>query len=165
MVHPAPGQPGTNAWGDSVDVALAAISAAWQTYTPAWTAATTAPALGNGTITGRYTQIGKTVYVAVMLAAGTTTTFGSGVYKFSLPVAPNQSVVYYGAGIAASGSSGTQPITAIIGSGLSTYLYFYTPATTTPFALSLLSSAGVGTHAWTATASNMIRASITYQAA
>jgi hypothetical protein len=59
---------------------------AWQTYTPTWTATTTNPTLGNGTLTGAYKQIGKTVFVRVKLSWGSTTTGGSGDWRFSLPV-------------------------------------------------------------------------------
>lgn len=59
---------------------------AWTAYTPTWTASSTNPSLGNGTLTGAYIQIGKTVHYRIRLRAGSTTTFGSGVYRFSLPV-------------------------------------------------------------------------------
>jgi hypothetical protein len=59
---------------------------AWTTYTPVWTAGTTNPVLGNGTIVGRYKQRGKTIDVRILLTLGSTTTVGSGVYFLSLPV-------------------------------------------------------------------------------
>ena len=59
---------------------------AWSTYTVVWTGASSNPSLGNGTLTGRYKQIGKTVFVTVKLITGSTTTFGSGDWRFSLPV-------------------------------------------------------------------------------
>jgi hypothetical protein len=59
---------------------------AWITYTPTWTASTTNPSIGDGTITGRYKQIGKTTFVHIKLSIGSTTTFGSGSWRFSLPV-------------------------------------------------------------------------------
>ena len=65
----------------------AADSAAWTTYTPTWTGSTTNPSLGNGTLTGRYKTIGKTVFLQIHFGAGSSTTFGSGHWKFSLPVA------------------------------------------------------------------------------
>ena len=61
-------------------------SLAWNTYSPTWTAASSNPSIGNGTITGRYKQIGKTVFVNVKISMGTTTTFGSGNWRISLPV-------------------------------------------------------------------------------
>jgi hypothetical protein len=65
----------------------AADAGAWSTYTPTWTASTTNPSLGDGTLTGRYKAIGKTVFVKIHMQAGSSTTFGSGHWKFSLPVA------------------------------------------------------------------------------
>jgi hypothetical protein len=57
----------------------------WQTYTPAWTATTTNPALGNGTLTGRYSLTGNTVTWVIELLCGSTTTYGTGTYLFSTP--------------------------------------------------------------------------------
>jgi hypothetical protein len=56
-------------------------------YTPTWTAATTNPAIGNGVLEGRYILVDDWCWVQVMLAAGSTTTYGSGTYGLSLPVA------------------------------------------------------------------------------
>lgn len=60
-------------------------SRGWQSYTPAWTATGTAPVLGNGTLTGRYVQLGKTIMGHLSLVAGSTTTFGTGNFRFTLP--------------------------------------------------------------------------------
>ena len=57
----------------------------WIAYTPTWTADTTNPSIGNGTLVGRYTQIGKTCTVCISFSAGSTTTFGSGNWSFGLP--------------------------------------------------------------------------------
>ena len=57
----------------------------WQSYTVSWTATTTNPSIGNGTLIGRYTQIGKTVMGSIYLKCGSTTTYGSGAWFFSLP--------------------------------------------------------------------------------
>ena len=59
----------------------------WANFTPTWTASTTNPTLGNGTLTGRYVQIGKTVRFSIAVTFGSTTNIGSGAYTFSLPVA------------------------------------------------------------------------------
>jgi len=58
------------------------------TYTPTWTAVTTNPVLGNGILNGWYTKIGNTVTVNISLTMGSTTTYGNGVYSFSLPFPP-----------------------------------------------------------------------------
>lgn len=59
---------------------------AYTTYTPAWTSSGTAPALGNASNTGRYIQMGKFVMFEMLLQFGSTSTFGTGTYYFSLPV-------------------------------------------------------------------------------
>lgn len=66
---------------------------AWTTYTPAWGAESgTQPAIGNGTIVGRYQRIGRTINYLIEIVTGSTTTYGdggaSGNYYFSLPAAP-----------------------------------------------------------------------------
>lgn len=66
---------------------LKAIGDAWTSYVPSWTATTTNPTLGNGTLTGKYLQAGKLVIFRIELTIGSTTTAGSGVYSLSLPVA------------------------------------------------------------------------------
>lgn len=57
----------------------------WTTYTPTWTSTGTAPAIGNGTLSGRYAQQGKTVHLVVEISWGTTTSAGTGGYRLSLP--------------------------------------------------------------------------------
>ncbi|MFJ4013917.1 hypothetical protein [Streptomyces sp. NPDC090026] len=58
----------------------------WQDYTPAWAASTTNPSIGNGTLLGRYCVIGDTVHFSIKLTGGSTTTWGSGLYRWDLPV-------------------------------------------------------------------------------
>ena len=62
------------------------MSGAWTDYTPAWTASGTAPALGNGVLIGSYQKIGRTVHVKVRFQPGSTSTFGTGDYYWSLPL-------------------------------------------------------------------------------
>jgi hypothetical protein len=57
----------------------------WTTYTPTWTAVSVNPAINNGTLTGRYLVMGKTCFVRIQMTAGSTTTFGTGVWSFTLP--------------------------------------------------------------------------------
>lgn len=64
------------------------IEAGWTAYTPAWTASTTNPVLGNGTLLGWFKQIGKTTLYRIDLTLGSTTTRGAGTYNFSLPFTP-----------------------------------------------------------------------------
>ena len=62
------------------------INTAWTSYTPLWTTdGGTQPVLNNGTLTGFYKVIGKACFVRVKLNPGTTTTYGTGAFQFSLP--------------------------------------------------------------------------------
>lgn len=60
---------------------------AFATYVPAWGSTGAAPALNNGTIAGRYIQVGKLVFFKIILTIGSTSTFGTAAWKFTLPVA------------------------------------------------------------------------------
>lgn len=58
---------------------------AYTAYTPTWSGG--APAIGNGTITARYLQIGKFVHYFGQITFGTTTTPGGGAsYGISMPI-------------------------------------------------------------------------------
>lgn len=57
------------------------------TFTTTWTGASGNPAIGNGTKTSSYLQIGKLVFLRINLNMGSTTTYGTGQWTFSLPVA------------------------------------------------------------------------------
>lgn len=52
-------------------------------YTPTWAGGS--PAIGNGTLTGNVTRSGQYVEINIRMTAGSTTTFGSGAWTFSLP--------------------------------------------------------------------------------
>lgn len=61
---------------------------AWTAYTPSWTAATTNPTLGNGTVVGRSRTIGKTMELFIKLTWGSTTSAAStGSWRFTIPAA------------------------------------------------------------------------------
>jgi hypothetical protein len=60
---------------------------AWASYAVLWTAdGVSQPDIGNGTLVGKFKRIGKVVFVHVTLTTGTTTTYGSGTWRFSLPL-------------------------------------------------------------------------------
>ena len=85
------GQPGATgpagpAGANGADGESASDLNPWTTYTPTWTSDSGTPSIGNGSITGRYKQIGKTVFFNLKLTYGTTTTGGSGAWMFELPV-------------------------------------------------------------------------------
>jgi hypothetical protein len=94
-----------NSYPAGVGISGTDITAAWPSYTPAWTASTTNPALGNGTLIGRYMRIGKTVHVSITLTVGSSTNVGSGTYLFSLPfTSANAGVGYLGVARLTAGS-------------------------------------------------------------
>jgi hypothetical protein len=70
--------------------AILASADAWTDYSSslAWTATTTNPVLNNGSIAARYKQVGKTVEYAFAITMGSSTTYGSGPWLISMPVAP-----------------------------------------------------------------------------
>jgi hypothetical protein len=71
--------------------------AAWTAYTPSWTSSGTAPNLGNGTLIGRYMKIGRTVICHINMITGSTTTYGTGNYNWTLPsTAANAGASYVG---------------------------------------------------------------------
>lgn len=58
---------------------------AWTAYDPAWTATVSNPLIGNGTKNGRYFVSGKLLYISIRVDMGSTTTYGSGNWRFGLP--------------------------------------------------------------------------------
>lgn len=71
---------------------LKAVGDAWTSYAPTWTAATTNPVIGNGTLTGAYINPGKLVIGRIALTMGSTTTYGAGLWSLTLPVTPLSTV-------------------------------------------------------------------------
>ena len=56
------------------------------TYTPTWSGTGSNPSLGNGTLQARYARLGDLVLVWLLVTMGSTTTYGTGVWEFTLPV-------------------------------------------------------------------------------
>lgn len=72
----------------------------WQSFTPSWTSQSNPqPSLGDGTLVGRYRKIGKSVLIWIELSAGSTTTFGTGQWRFSVPVT-GANYAFMGTGLA-----------------------------------------------------------------
>jgi hypothetical protein len=88
------GQKLTTDWTDDVEADISTIAgidaffSASTSYVPVWSSSGTAVSLGNGTATGHYLSVGKWTWVHAIITMGSTTTFGSGVYRLSLPVDP-----------------------------------------------------------------------------
>uniref|UniRef100_UPI003F493587 hypothetical protein n=1 Tax=Nonomuraea sp. CA-251285 TaxID=3240002 RepID=UPI003F493587 len=78
----------------------------WTSFTTTWSAATTNPTLGNGTLACAYRTIGKTAFIRMKLVMGSTTNKGSGLYGFTLPAAITPAETQAMAGFI-SNSSGT----------------------------------------------------------
>lgn len=57
-------------------------------YTPTWTGSGSNPAIGNGTLIGTWSRDGNRVHVDVELKMGSTTTYGTGTWRWALPVPP-----------------------------------------------------------------------------
>lgn len=71
---------------------------AYTAYTPTWATTGTAPAYGNAVVVGQYLQIGKLVHTYGRVTFGSTSTFGTLVYSFSLPVTASAAAVSAPAG-------------------------------------------------------------------
>lgn len=78
------------------DLAGGGSSGPWTAYAPVWTATITPPALGNAIVNAAYKQVGKTVHFRMDIAFGSTSTYGSGVFLFSLPVTPKDLTTNHG---------------------------------------------------------------------
>lgn len=122
-----------------------AIVTDWQSYTPTWTASTTNPSLGNGSIQGKYRRVGSNIEVSIMVVFGSTTTFGSGIFYFSLPS---------GVAIDTSRLSQTGTLQAPIGmvGAYDGAKNITGTATIANSGTNLLAAYGPGTTSWTSTA-------------
>jgi hypothetical protein len=77
-----------SAWRLVASNAGGATTVPTQSYTPVWTAsAGAAPAIGNGTLVGKYWRIGSLVFFHIRLIGGSTTTWGTAgnAYRFTTP--------------------------------------------------------------------------------
>jgi hypothetical protein len=130
----------------------------WTTYTPTWTASTN-PALGNGTLTGRYIKIGRTVTVSILLTCGSTTTYGSGAYAFGLPFPAAAATVPYLGSARLTNSATWHGQASLVAGGSSFNVTVPTSATNSQSA----NMSGVTPETLASGAS--IRATLTYQSA
>lgn len=96
------------------------------TYDVQWTAASTNPSVGNGTLTGRFVMRGNMCLITVNITFGSSTNGGSGAWSFSLPfTAANNSVSYFGvAQLRDSGNNSYPRIAQVSASGtaISTFI-------------------------------------------
>ncbi|MEW1803195.1 hypothetical protein ACIGO7_35265 [Streptomyces virginiae] len=59
----------------------------WASFTPTWTAFTTNPTLGNGTLVSRWCRVGRMINWMGTLTLGSTSNGGTGLWRMSIPVA------------------------------------------------------------------------------
>jgi hypothetical protein len=60
-------------------------------YTPTWTGDVSNPAIGDGSISGKWQQVGRVVHYQIIVVIGSSTTLGTGAWKFGLPTASSPS--------------------------------------------------------------------------
>jgi hypothetical protein len=95
------------------------------TFTPAWTASTTNPTIGNGTLAGRYNKDGKAIDAFVELVIGSTTSAGTGNYAFAMPFQAAAGMAYTGAVWLFRNGVTFRTGTALITSGATTALIYF----------------------------------------
>lgn len=98
----------------AASIALTKLASdSFTTYTPTWTGSVSNPAIGNGTLVGRYQKVGRKIFFYIKMTAGTTTTFGSGYWIFTLPVTSASATMSNprGFGVDSSDSNKQYPIT------------------------------------------------------
>lgn len=114
------------------------IQAAWDTYVPVATNFT----VGNGSISGRWIRVGKSVLIRIFFQAGSTTTYTAGQMTISLPAAAHGTSSQVLTLRLASTSGQFVNCCGDVNAGASTVL-LAAPATATTVALSAMSSASV----------------------
>lgn len=70
---------------DELRIPLTLLQSAWTPWTPTLSSDTTAPSLGNSTLTGLYHRVGKSIMWRLRLVIGSTFAAGAGSYFMSLP--------------------------------------------------------------------------------
>jgi hypothetical protein len=90
--------------------ALSASLPGYSTYTPTWTSTGTAPDIGNSTVVARYIQLGKKVHCFGSITFGNTATFGTGNYRFALPVSAASNAFAPGASLYDSNTGNQSPV-------------------------------------------------------
>lgn len=102
---------------------LKAIGDPWTAYAPSWTAATSNPVISNGTIVGRHVAAGKLIHFRVVITMGSTTTFGTGQYSISLPVAAHGTGLQFLLGEATVAGGANRVVGRIAAAGTTAVLY------------------------------------------
>jgi len=113
-----------------------ALTTAWTSFTPVFTAAGGSPAVGNGTISGEYRRLGKIVEYRGSFIFGSTSNAGTGEWYMSSPFTANLPDLVTGSGFLHDSGTSYYSCTCAMRSA-ATKLNFITSATqvaaTTPF--------------------------------
>lgn len=105
-VSPTAGStPGDAFWDAENYDRWVALYAGWSSWTPVWSCSVTPPSLGNGTLAGAYKATGKTVEFRLRFVAGSTTTYGEGLWSFTLPSGYSPAASQTASAMAASAAS------------------------------------------------------------
>lgn len=70
----------------SAAIAATKLAVPYTSYTPTWAATGTAPSFGNSVVTTRWAQVGKLVHFYGRIVFGSSASFGTGAFVFTLPV-------------------------------------------------------------------------------
>ena len=92
---------------EAIDDDVSGLLGGWTAFTPTFGASAGSPALGNGTIGGRYKRLGKTVTFTAKMTWGSTTNSGTGFLRFGLPSARISTVDFLGDAMLLDSSAGT----------------------------------------------------------
>jgi len=135
--------------------------AAWTTFTSSWTSSGTAPAIGNGTINGRYMKFGRNILCEIHTTMGSTTTYGSGNYSWSLPVQAASGGIAQIGNAQLLGSGGVRWVGQIVISSAATTCSAFLPVSSTDTRTDFLTATRPETLASTA----QVRLTFMYEAA
>jgi hypothetical protein len=104
------------------------LTTSWRSYVPTWGTDGTAPALGNGALTAsyRWPTSSDLVHVKINWQAGSTTTFGTTNWHFSLPVTANTADKLVGC--VHLGDAGTTRLPGVTINKSTTQMYVVSPS-------------------------------------
>jgi hypothetical protein len=116
----AVGANGTLLTADSAEATGLKWGGAWTTWTPTHGNIT----IGNGTVTARYCQIGKTLFFSYNLQFGTTTSITGGGPSFTLPVAAVSNGFFFNGNILDAGVTNYAGASDVSAGGNTSYYKF-----------------------------------------
>ncbi|MGN8690011.1 hypothetical protein ACTND8_08925 [Atopobiaceae bacterium HCP3S3_F7] len=95
-----------NSLATDIDTMVGAVTPAWSSYAVAWSQSDgTTLSIGNGTLEGRWMQVGRLVHASVSMGRGSTTHVGSAAWVWSMPVNARAWAMVAGVGWLARGGS------------------------------------------------------------